>query len=495
MRPSPPRVLSVDDFQRRPAPERHVVLIELAYRLCLGRAPEPDVLEARAAGLEGGIPFADMLVEIATSPEARAHRAGTHLAPDRSDGEFLMTVGALLHGRGLVPAEIVAGQRLLDGEPARREDYVTSVLGRFVAQTLDPKLPASEPQDADRYRILGTNRILTRAQWDERAAALPARPVVAPPAAVLRAQSTRPKVSMIASLYRGGRFIEPFLRNITSQTLFDQSELIIVDAASPEGESEVIAAYQKLHSNIVYERINYRIGIYDAWNRGVELARGDYLTNTNLDDLRREDSIAIQADMLDQQGELDVVYQDFFYSFDPDLDFAAVAAIGFKSELPIVTPYNLLVFNSPHNAPMWRRRLHDEVGLFNTTYRSAGDHEFWVRCMAAGKRFGKINTPHVVYYQNPRGISTRPDTRGLQESKRILSDYSDRLTSPILLQSESDFRASFGLQDRRPQDEAFTPYYDLLQEELVRCSARRFAKAPTSLGDSGQSSLWRTGAP
>ena len=122
------------------------------------------------------------------------------------------------------------------------------------------------------------------------------------------------------------------------------------------------------------------------------------------------------------QADIDVVYQDFYYSFDPDLDFDQVAAFGFKSELPIVTPHNLLAFNSPHNAPMWRKSLHQELGLFDTSYRSAGDYEFWVRCMAGAnhKRFGKINTPHVVYYQNPEGISTRPDTRGVEESSSHL---------------------------------------------------------------------------
>ena len=85
--------------------------------------------------------------------------------------------------------------------------------------------------------------------------------------------------------------------------------------------------------NIVYERINFRIGIYEAWNRGVELARGRYLTNTNLDDQRRTDSLALQAEMLDRYPGVDVVYQDFFYSFDADLDFDDVARFGYQSQI------------------------------------------------------------------------------------------------------------------------------------------------------------------
>ena len=52
-------------------------------------------------------------------------------------------------------------------------------------------------------------------------------------------------VSAIASLYKGGRYIEQFLENITTQTIFDRSELIIIDADSPEGEEQTIEKYQK----------------------------------------------------------------------------------------------------------------------------------------------------------------------------------------------------------------------------------------------------------
>ncbi len=58
-------------------------------------------------------------------------------------------------------------------------------------------------------------------------------------------------------------------------------ELIVVDAASPESERETIERYMKSFANIRYKRMDYRIGIYDAWNVGVDLSRGRYLTNTN----------------------------------------------------------------------------------------------------------------------------------------------------------------------------------------------------------------------
>ena len=138
----------------------------------------------------------------------------------------------------------------------------------------------------------------------------------------------------------------------------------------------------------------------------------------------------------------DVVYQDFFYTLDPSLRFEEIARFGFKSELPIVTPQNLLQFNSPHNAPMWRKSIHDEVGVFDTRYRSTADWEFWLRCASRGKSFFKLNTPHVAYYQNPHGISTRPDTDGIEEARRITRRYGRELASPRLLTTRRRFAES-----------------------------------------------------
>ena len=206
-----------------------------------------------------------------------------------------------------------------------------------------------------------------------------------------------------------------------------------------ENEAKIIIRYLSKYPNINYLRMNYRIGIYDAWNVGVKAARGDYITNTNLDDLRRHDSLELQASVLDNLSFVDVTYQDLYYTFDPNLSFEEIAKFGYETNLPIVTPFNLMKFNSPHNAPMWRKSLHDELGYFNINYKSAGDYEFWLRCLVAGKNFYKLNDPHVVYYQNPNGLSTRPDTRGVVEAKEIHKTYARQLISKNFVMPFEDF--------------------------------------------------------
>ena len=288
-------------------------------------------------------------------------------------------------------------------------------------------------------------------------------------------------VSAIASLYKGRRFIEAFLENITAQSIFDQSELIIIDADSPEGEADIILEYQKRYPNIIYKRINYCISVYDAWNLGVQMARGTYLTNTNVDDLRRSDSFELQAKALDRHGFADVVYQDFFYSFDASFGFDEVAMLGFKSNLPLVTPNTLLTFNSPHNAPMWRKSVHADVGQFDASFRSAGDYEFWMRCLAKGKRFFKINTPHIVYFINPEGLSTRPDTRGVDEAQLIRKWHCRKLISRYLMISRDEFAKNLGIA---PDLNSGKALYEVVQDQLKLLGEQHKVSLSSSAGDS-----------
>ena len=329
-----------------------------------------------------------------------------------TDGRFIAHLYEICLGRCALPQEVFDWKKRLATNEFSRSDLLIDFFGAAVRDERK-RAEAAQQHDPAVVSIMGTDITLTAAEWCDRATklehAIPEAPAPAPSSRPYVVRSRGVRVSAIASLYKGGRYIDKFLSNICNQSLASDFELIIIDANSPENEYEVIRRYQKLFSNIRYERVGSRIGIYDAWNFGVEIARGEYLTNTNLDDLRRNDSLELQADVLDRLDFVDVVYQDFFYSLNDDLDFDQVAAFGFKSDLPLVSANNILYYNSPHNAPMWRKRLHHEVGMFDTTLKSAGDHDMWCRCLLAGKVFFKMNTPHVVYYQNPQGLSTRPE--------------------------------------------------------------------------------------
>ena len=403
----------------------------------------------------------------------RKNRKASVALSKLSDGNFILVIAELLfQGRGANPVDLEQFKRYLKEDPERRSDLIERLLCEHFIRLEHGENHKHDPHSV---MIMGTQQFLTKGMWEEKAAAIGSHsPSRKEKRSVERAErefrhTGEYVVTAIASLYKGRQYLEAFLENITAQTIFDKSELIIIDANSPEGEGDLIAEYQKVFPNIIYKRVNHRIGIYDAWNDAIEMARGRYLTNTNLDDLRRIDSFELQAAALDELKFVDVVYQDFFYSLDSSLAFDEVARFGYKSSLPVLCVNNLLRFNSPHNAPMWRAQLHKDLGLFDTSFKSAGDYEFWLRCALQKKQFYKLNSPHVVYFQNPDGISTGPQTKGVEEARRLMNMYARKLIAPHMKMSRAEFASDLGIEPTWSWD---TSLYDVVQGELARLNDR-----------------------
>jgi GT2 family glycosyltransferase len=423
------------------------VAIGLRVQGARQRAGEAAALAAWLQAFRQAVVEAEAATVIALPHQSRAGLPGLAgpCLPELTDAEFVHTAAEIVLGRGCPPAELARWcAELQNGRHGRH-----ALLAAMLADAL-----TVQKRDGDRqaraehvFHVMGTGERVTWADWKARASARAQSPAPAPAPFPWRlAGPPRVRISAITSLYRGGAHTERFLANMVSQTSFrDHAELIIVDANSPDGERAVIERYQRDWPQIRYLHVNHRIGIYDAWNIAVQTARGDYLTSANIDDLRRSDSLERQACVLEELPFVDVVYQDFYYTMDPDLPFDRIAAVGYKSDLPLVTPQGLMKLNPPHNAPMWRRRLHDELGLFDASFVSAGDYEFWMRCVVAGKTFYKLNDPHVAYYQNPEGLSTRPDTPGHEETRLVHKRYGRRLVSELLGIALDRFGATLGL--------------------------------------------------
>lgn len=236
-----------------------------------------------------------------------------------------------------------------------------------------------------------------------------------------KAETIQPKVSIITSVFNGDEYIEGFMHDITRQTIFNQSELIIVNAASPGVKEEfVIFDYMKKFSNIVYVKLAVDPGLYGVWNLGVNLSRGKYLTNANVDDRLSVDSLEQHARALDEHSDVAMVYSEFYISHVANETFEQVTS---NKIYPIAEPEKNYLCKAG-NHPMWRKSLHATCGLFDENYKGLGDWDMWIRFALRGAKFMKIPVLTGVWYHNPKGLSTDPDHDFIAtEYKQVIEKY------------------------------------------------------------------------
>jgi len=232
-----------------------------------------------------------------------------------------------------------------------------------------------------------------------------------------------PSISVLVSLYRPETFLSDYLENLGSQDILHQCEVIFVLCEPSQEVLEQVQGFADTFPRTIQLVFHTRVSIYEAWNAALRASNATLITNANVDDSRRPDSLSRQRALLESDPKIDVVYQDYFVSLEPHLPWDILESLGETTDLPTVAPETLLDINSPHCAPMWRRGLHDELGYFDGALESAGDYDFWLRCLIAGKKFAKDDQVHAAYYVNPHGMSTKQRSPGDAEGREIRRKY------------------------------------------------------------------------
>lgn len=115
-----------------------------------------------------------------------------------------------------------------------------------------------------------------------------------------------PTFSIITVVYNNVRDIEHTLKSVVSQT-YKHVEYIVIDGLSTDGTLDVIEKYRPQISVILSEKDN---GIYDAMNKGLALATGDYVLFLNSgDELYSKETLASLAEV--SEGA-DIIYGETF---------------------------------------------------------------------------------------------------------------------------------------------------------------------------------------
>lgn len=112
----------------------------------------------------------------------------------------------------------------------------------------------------------------------------------------------RPLVSVICLCYHHAPFIEDAVDSVISQT-YQNIEIIIVDDASTDGSKEIIKKICASHPEIRFVDLKENLGNCAAFNRGLKLAKGDFIVDFATDDLFLPDRIEKQIKAFSQLPE------------------------------------------------------------------------------------------------------------------------------------------------------------------------------------------------
>jgi glycosyltransferase involved in cell wall biosynthesis len=244
----------------------------------------------------------------------------------------------------------------------------------------------------------------------------------------------QPLVSAIISTYNSEEFIKGRLDNLVEQTIFADIEIIIVNSGSEQNEETIINNYLSRYKNIKYLKTQERETIYKAWNRGIIISQGKYVTNANTDDRLRTDALEILSKKLEEHVDCAIVYADQYIVNEPNLSFDKIqnAEKSFRKEFLMLT---LLEEYLPGPQSLWRSSLHFKDNIwFTERFEIAGDYDFVCR-VAQKYKLIKINDVLGSYYKSldkkNKELQNINETvnESLSVSEKYAREYISRISS------------------------------------------------------------------
>lgn len=179
------------------------------------------------------------------------------------------------------------------------------------------------------------------------------------------------KISLITATYNSASTITRCSASVNNQT-YQNIEHIIVDGSSKDNTLEIINSIPNRVSKIISEPDK---GIYDAMNKGIQLATGDVIGILNSDDFFSSDDVIEKIVTAFKTKDVDGVYGDICFVKPENLN-KVVRYYSAKWFKPSLFRFG---FMPPHPSFYVRKECYKEFGLYKTDYKIAADYELLIR--------------------------------------------------------------------------------------------------------------------
>ena len=181
------------------------------------------------------------------------------------------------------------------------------------------------------------------------------------------------KISIITVSYNSNLTIKDTIDSVLSQTYLD-IEYIIVDGWSNDNTVDIIREYEPSFNGRMKWISEKDSGLYDAMNKGIQMATGEIIGIINSDDLFC-DKHAIEKVMhiFEENESLDSVYADLFYVAQND---TAKIVRRWKTGNQKQFKYG---WHPAHPTLYIKKEVYNKYGLFNLDYKLAADFEIMLR--------------------------------------------------------------------------------------------------------------------
>lgn len=263
---------------------------------------------------------------------------------------------------------------------------------------------------------------------------------------------SEPLVSVVMTVYNGGSFVKEAVRSIFDQT-FTDFEFIVIDNASTDGTRLYLKDLHEPRLRLVLNEKNE--GQTKALNRGLKMARGEFIARMDADDVSLPERLAVQVNHLRGHLRQGVVgsWHEEIDEHGKFLKLMRYPSDPLEIRCNLISDGDLTLRCFAHPTALFRAAALRDVGGYDESVLYAQDYELWTR-MLAKYDIGNVPCALLRYRVSKKSTSNRHRSEMSAELDRIVRKNLRRLWPDI---SECDENILSQMLRNKPIREKISP--------------------------------------
>ncbi len=188
------------------------------------------------------------------------------------------------------------------------------------------------------------------------------------------------KISIITATYNSESTLRNTLESILSQTYKD-IECIVVDGCSKDKTLDIVREYEARFKGRLRWISEPDKGIYDAMNKGIQMASGDVVGVLNSDDFYYDERVVEDIAHAFEQKGVDCIYGNLVFVDEKNTDKTLRIWKGSQHECGAF----LKGWHPAHPTFYVKRKWFEKLGAFNLNYAVSADFELMLRFLEKGQ--------------------------------------------------------------------------------------------------------------
>ena len=198
----------------------------------------------------------------------------------------------------------------------------------------------------------------------------------------------KPLITIITVVLNGEKYLQETIDSIKNQT-YKNYEFIVIDGGSTDKTLEII----KINSNLIDYWVSEKDeGLYDAFNKGLNLARGDYIGIINSDDTYENDALHILTKYIAKNTNIDFIFGSVKKHWG--------ILHGYKPEK---IHYSWGFYSSHSTGFFIKNSSAKRLGFYNLKYKYHADYDYFYRMIVKKKMRGVATQKNEIFGNFRRG--------------------------------------------------------------------------------------------